>query len=758
LGEYYTPDWLAERVLNQLGYDGDLSKRLLDPSCGSGTFVTLAIRRAKKFAIDHIAEYPERRAVGKKILANIIGFDLNPLAVIAARTNYLLAFADYLRDVRPIEIPIYICDSILTPTRYVQKSALFECEHYELKTLVGPFAVPAEIVDKNAVHLLAEELERAVKGTTSEEAFLNRITDIVPLPHDPCRQLLRKLLTQLKTLESHDKNGLWARFLKNAFAPIFQNRPEKFDFIAGNPPWVNWESLAQEYRDATKKLWTEYGLFSLKGHEAQLGGGKKDIAMLFVYACMDNYLKDRCKLGFVLTQTLFKSKGAGDGFRRFKLGEKEPIRVIAVDDFSDFQPFDGATNRTSVAVFQKGLPTRAQVPYTIWRKKPGAKVSLDMTLEEVQEATTTNNYVASPVDPGESSSPWITLRKSTLSGVGKAKGPSMYKASEGSNSLGANGVYWLRLIEKRPDGLWVVENLADVGDRAVKQVCEPLEEDLIYPLLRGRDVGRWIARPSQYILMVQDPAEREGYDEKWLEEHYVYTHRYVKLFEPLLRSRAGYRKYFCKQVKDPKTGEKRLVPEAPFYSMYNIAESILAPFKVVWREQASFLTAAVVASDERLAKVVIPDHKLMYIPVANQQEADYLCGVLNSSTAQLIAKSYSIETSTSTHILQHVAISKFDPLNTIHKKLAEQSHQAQVLAAALSDAVKEAEMTVEEGLFAESKPSIERGEGRSGPLVEKLEKELNLVQQTINLAAATQWKITKSELEAIDTALAEYSK
>ena len=32
LGEYYTPDWLAELVLDELGYDGDPDKRLLDPA------------------------------------------------------------------------------------------------------------------------------------------------------------------------------------------------------------------------------------------------------------------------------------------------------------------------------------------------------------------------------------------------------------------------------------------------------------------------------------------------------------------------------------------------------------------------------------------------------------------------------------------------------------------------------------------------------------------------------------------------------
>jgi hypothetical protein len=47
LGEYYTPDWLAEHVLNELGYVGDPDKRLLDPACGSGTFLVMAINRIR---------------------------------------------------------------------------------------------------------------------------------------------------------------------------------------------------------------------------------------------------------------------------------------------------------------------------------------------------------------------------------------------------------------------------------------------------------------------------------------------------------------------------------------------------------------------------------------------------------------------------------------------------------------------------------------------------------------------------------------
>jgi len=52
LGEYYTPDWLAELLLKEVGYDGNTRKKFLDPACGSGTFLVLAIQRTKKHGQD----------------------------------------------------------------------------------------------------------------------------------------------------------------------------------------------------------------------------------------------------------------------------------------------------------------------------------------------------------------------------------------------------------------------------------------------------------------------------------------------------------------------------------------------------------------------------------------------------------------------------------------------------------------------------------------------------------------------------------
>ena len=119
LGEYYTPDWLAEHILNELRYSGNPEKKILDPACGSGTFIIAVINRVRNWYEKNreTCGYDEGDLL-RKILSNVVGFDLNPLAVMTARTNYLISVRDLVSHVEKVEIPIYLCDSILTPSEY----------------------------------------------------------------------------------------------------------------------------------------------------------------------------------------------------------------------------------------------------------------------------------------------------------------------------------------------------------------------------------------------------------------------------------------------------------------------------------------------------------------------------------------------------------------------------------------------------------------------------------------------------------------
>lgn len=83
LGEFYTPDWLAELVLNDIEYR---RQSLLDPSCGSGTFLFVAIRMLRKGGLSG-------HKLVRFVMQSIMGLDVHPVAVLMAKANVLLALA-----------------------------------------------------------------------------------------------------------------------------------------------------------------------------------------------------------------------------------------------------------------------------------------------------------------------------------------------------------------------------------------------------------------------------------------------------------------------------------------------------------------------------------------------------------------------------------------------------------------------------------------------------------------------------------------
>lgn len=574
LGEYYTPDWLAEHVLNEVGYVGDPDKRLLDPACGSGTFLVVAISRVR-------AWYEENRErcrydegdLCRKMLSNVIGFDLNPLAVMAARTNYLISIRDLIGHVDKVEIPVYLCDSIMTPSEYGGLFAGGLGKSKELKTAPTTFIIPTEIAtNREDVTLYAEQLEFCIRNGYSPPEFIQRCRDEgLPISEE---MLHTALYEELVRLDKANKNGVWARIIKNAFAPLFIGR---VDYIAGNPPWVNWESLPEEYRQATAPLWQRYDLFRHKGYKAKLGGGKDDISILFTYVAHDCYLADKGRLGFVITQSVFKTKGGGEGFRTFEYqsdGKKYFLPPISVDDMSAFQPFEGATNRTAAFVVGKtNSRFKYPVPYVVWKKVPKATILPDMTLAEVRANTRREVFGAEPVDSNNPTSPWLTARKDALPGLKKVIAASDYTAYEGVNTGGLSGCFWVRILDVLRNGDLLIENLHDAGKIKVEHVETVIEADLVYPILRGREVSRWHSHATTWIILANRTDKLAGIPEAELKRKYPKTYAYFKRFEGekkrpakgTLRGRALFKQYFK--------------PNDPFYSLYNVGPYTIRPWE-----------------------------------------------------------------------------------------------------------------------------------------------------------------------------------
>ncbi|MEM4539748.1 MAG: N-6 DNA methylase [Candidatus Korarchaeota archaeon] len=696
LGEYYTPDWLADFLLDEAGLTLEnlekigaedslkpLQIRVLDPACGSGTFLVRYIARLRAYAREHYLE----DVLADHLLSNVVGYDLNPLAVLTARTNYLLMIADLPRK-ETIEIPVYLADSLM-----VERKATATGNVYVLKTVVGEFQVPVRIVDSGLLPRILSEVTDALRSRYRPEDFRNRIKYLFKDLSDSELDTLAKFFYfTLLRLEEEGKNEVWVSIIRNAFAPMLKG---KFDYIVGNPPWVNWENLPEEYREISKLLWSQYELMEARGRG--LGKVKRDLAMLFLARCFDLYLKPSGKLAFLMPFTVFKTQ-AGGGFRKF-LATK--TRVHVVHDMVTTYPFEEAVNRTSAIVIEKVCDDLKKCPdstklagenrrikHVIWVSEKA--VPTDMPLEEVLKTVKRYKAVMTPSVERDPSSPWMQVTERVLPHIRKLIGESQYKAHAGVYSA-LNQVYFVKIKMRLPDGKLVTTNPPEPGQKKkVKQVEAAVEPDHIYPLIRGRDVKRWyVDYRDRYIIVPHDPKTGRPLQEQVVKIMYPHIYQYFSAFKDELVNRSIHKLW----------GKGN-----PFYAVYDIGSYTFAPYKVVWKRIAGAITGKAVSFECAVAvpmpikllngevvsepKPTVPDDSTILLGFDELDEAYYVCGVLNSSIARTIIASYTYELRQETHILEYVNVPRYDPKSPVHKQISQLSRRAHELAKCIYAEVK----------------------------------------------------------------------
>jgi len=683
LGEYYTPDWLASHVVDLSGYDGEPSRRVLDPACGSGTFLVQAIRRALGWMEKQ--KKVDAKAAARSVLDNVVGFDLNPLAVLAARTNYLIAFAPLLPYVRPISLPVYLCDSVVPPNReQVPDGELAFKDDVVFRTKEHDFVFPLSIRDRGRIDAFTGDVMTALRSKLDPAIFRRSLAKRMSLTTEEADRLAVYLTTEeadrlavyrtIKTLDDEGRDGIWAHYIKNAFAPVYLGR---FDYVVGNPPWIRWGYLSAEYRARTLPMWHRYGLFSLKGHEARLGQGEKDFSMLFTYACADRYVRDDGVLAFVITYEVFKSKGAGEGFRRFRIGDDGPdLAVDFVEDMVHLQPFHAA-NKTCVFRMRRGRATQYPVRVVEWRRNAGVgKIPPEWSEDAVLGGTTRRELVASPVDGARLVSSWQTSGADEVAAREVLKGRNPYRAVLGVRAE-PYGVFWLRVVSTRPDGRIVVENLHDRGKRKITPTATAIEPDLVYPAVAGGNLTRYGVHDRVYILLSQDPDRREPFPEEWMLDNVPLTHAYLSNFRDVLLSRGS------RVVRE-------LAQKTEFYAMYAVSAASLAPFRVTWKRMASRVEAVVLSNVATPfgPKAMISTDTTSFIPTDDAEEAHYLCAVLNSAPVDSYIRSFSSAGRGfgAPSVMQNIAIPRFDKRKRVHRLLADLSRRAHEAVAKGEDA------------------------------------------------------------------------
>ena len=205
------------------------------------------------------------------------------------------------------------------------------------------------------------------------------------------------------------------------------------------------------------------------------------------------------------------------------------------------QPFEGATNRTAVFLCQKGEETEYPVEYHFWKKKEKGSIAVDLSWSEVQAKTIVRYWKAQSVD-GSKQGPWISAKPKALQAVKNILGEGAYRARAGSCTW-LNGVYWGN-AERLDKGLVNFSNDINGKEPTNKSVERKIESELLYPLLRGREVDRWQAKGHYSIIMPQGPNQpSKAIPLSKFMSRYPKCASYFQEYEDKLSNRSGYRKY-----------------------------------------------------------------------------------------------------------------------------------------------------------------------------------------------------------------------
>ncbi len=336
VGEYYTPEWLAQITLEQAlnawqSRHGASIPRVLDPACGSGTFITNTIRwmREKLAAADSNEQL-------EYILTAVVGADINPLAVTISRSNYIIALGELIRNKnRAISIPIYFCDSIMLPT--VSRNVTGNVTIYDYQAESDHLQIPSRILVSPYLKSLVLSAFSSALYHYEKFGLVDKATDLFHkhtsevITDDESTVLTATLETLLK-LEHDKKDAIWLFILNNVYAPIALSTSQ-FDILVGNPPWIAMRSIANpRYQEFLKAQVFKYDL--LDSSEVQLYT-HMEIATLFFCLTAERYLKRSGIIAFLMPISVLAASQQHKNFQLFKKPRLKLLKVLNFEHVSE---------------------------------------------------------------------------------------------------------------------------------------------------------------------------------------------------------------------------------------------------------------------------------------------------------------------------------------------------------------------------------------------------------------------------------------
>jgi SAM-dependent methyltransferase len=647
LGEYYTPDWLAAKITARALTD-PLTQRVLDPACGSGTFLFHAIRR--KLAAAEDAGWARAAAVAACV-EQVRGLDLHPIAVIIARVTWLLALGPAIEErAGELHVPVYLGDAMQWNLRQVGDARDVVVQVPD----EAPLHVPAGFAEDQArfdhgLQALAQGLHDAASPAQVERSLL-RIDGVAA----PDASAMADTYGRLRQLYDTGRNGIWPFVLRNLMRPLWLSRPEQqADVLLGNPPWIAYRHLSAEMKPRLREACRQMNLW-VGGRLAT----NQDVSALFWARGAERYLRPGGTIAFVLPYAAL-NRPAFAGLRRGDFGNVQ-LRVVEAWDLARVRPIFGrsAVGTTSTCVLfgrrqlAGALPAQVEQFSGTLPRRDASETEADAALRRVFEL-------------------WPAI--TTLEGA------SLYRARF---RQGATIVPRRFLLVERESATRLGDNPAaprvhgKTGnlDRPPWRNLDPprgaIEARFLRPVLLGQSIAPFrLLPPALGVIPVEEhqilDAEAAG-------------NAGCRHLAAWLRDIEAKWNAHCRRHSD---GTPRMKLGERLDHMRGLSAQISTPgLKVVYTKAGTLLSAALLDDPS-----VVVDHKAYWAIARSVEEARYLTAIVNSAT--VLARVIPMQPRgwrdprDFDNLVWELPIPEFDRRDRLHQELAEAATAAEQVAA-----------------------------------------------------------------------------
>lgn len=683
LGEFYTPEWLAKYLVDELVNKNNV---ILDPACGSGTFLKLAIDK--------------KRELGSKDIENqIIGFDINPISVIIAKANILLE----LKKIIPI-IPVFVADSLMPELKVKQTQLSSEYVNINFEDVVKGYGTERfyykpegkDLNPKEMYDYIKKMAKLATEKAAKKEIEINE--DLLPN---------QNLIEKISALISCGKNHIWFFILQNIYNPYYYRG--KIDTVIGNPPWLTYKDVESPIRQHfLDTLYSDYSLGNGSQNKTQ-----QDMAAFFI-ARSQEYLKskDNGKIGFVLTRAIFNG-AQYNAIRRAVSSANSKAKTRNKFNNSNNKTGNDANNLPKISkIYDFGLklnPFRIISCIVIFDFKNNSNEIDGVVLDILK-----NVKINEPPKITETKKKFYINTTKNESGIGivKIEGDleniAYKKEFKNGATIFPRPYYFVEINEEEKYGFNVscaleYNNSANKRKRKKDWYNFPnnaiVEKHLIYDIVTGDTIDKYkystkkavlpilncsfifkqLEEKNHYVIKLKDDIEANIYkvikgeknkndNEEIIKKLFYGLSNIYQDFEDNWEALKG-NKF---NLKGKQSGQMGILDRL------NYNNELLAQFNdkkkylVVYNASGKTIRCSVIKNKNNSLNPIIIDYKCYYYKTNNKVEAYYLEGVLNS---EFLLNKFSYSSLKSerdiTKKIFEMGIPKFNKNNPAHIKIAE---------------------------------------------------------------------------------------